>query len=182
MLPVELIAKLIQPVLELTIIRQVRRNHALEHATIHMLNRQHYTLSGRASAGGFVMYGNVPEEKVILAVEEALTRLRRGESNLAMHPNCGTNLVTTGFLLTLIGAGGFVNTKPMRAWERFPLIMILMMITTLYSQPIGMSVQKHITTEGHPGDLELVTVTRTESKLPFRDKPIITHHIITRRG
>ena len=60
--------------------------------------------------------------------------------------------------------------------------MIFMMFAALYSQPVGMLVQEHITTEGEVGDLELVGVTKSEMNLPFRDKPITVHNIITRKG
>lgn len=176
------IAKVLAPVLSVTPVRQMRRNHALEHATIHMLNRQRYVLSGRSSAGGFVIYGDVPTEKVGPAVEEALTRLRRGQRNLAVHPNCGTNLVTTGFLATVVGGLGFMGTNRRSAWERFPIVMAAVMMAVLYSMPLGMSLQRHITTDGDPGELELVSISRSEARLPLLNREIVTHHVITRRG
>lgn len=174
------IALFLRPILEFPLVKRVRQNHAYEHATIHMLNRQNYTLSGRASLGGFVVMGNVPTEKVQAAAEEALSRLKRGQKQLALHPNCGTNLVTGGLMSTSIAALGFMGTSRKSAWERFPIIMLLMMVAILYSTPIGMVVQEHITTEGNPGDMQLVQVKRGEMKLPFRSKPIIVHNIMTK--
>src|SRR5262245_2599482 len=141
------IATWMTPVLNLTSIRRTRRNHALEHATIHLLNRQRYILSGRSSDSGFIIIGDVPTEKVETAVKEALRRLRDGEHSLAIHPNCGTNLVTTGLLTTMITALGFTGTTRRRAWDRFPVILALVMGTLVYSQPLGMSLQRYFTTE-----------------------------------
>lgn len=174
------LAILLRPLLEFPVIKRVRRNHAFEHATIHMLNRQNYILSGRASFGGFVVMGDVPTTKIEAAANEALSRLKRGQKQLAIHPNCGTNLVTAGVLTTGIAALGFAGTDRKRAWERFPFVMIFMMLAALYSTPIGMVVQEHITTEGDPGEMEIVRIKRVEMKLPFRSKPIVVHNIMTR--
>jgi hypothetical protein len=163
-------------------IRRVRRNHGLEHATIHLLNRQHYRLSGRSSEAGFVILGDVPTSKLEAAVHEALHRMRNGEHYLAVHPNCGTNLLTTGFLTTAIGALGFAGSSRARVKDRFSFIMMLMMGAVIFSQPLGMSLQRYFTTEGDPGDLELVSIHRSQMKLPFSKKPVTVHHVLTRSG
>ena len=177
---VETIAHIFKPILEFSAVKRVRQNHAFEHATIHMLNRKNYVLSGRASLGGFVVMGDVPTDLIESAAQEALSRLKSGQHHLAIHPNCGTNLVTAGIISTSIAALGFMGTDRRRAWERFPLVMVFMMIAALYSTPIGMVVQEHITTDGNPGNMEIVRVKRGEMKLPFRSKPIIVHNIMTK--
>jgi hypothetical protein len=60
--------------------------------------------------------------------------------------------------------------------------MVLMMIAALYSQPIGMVVQEHITTAGDPGAMEIVTVKRSSMRLPFRKNGIQVHQIMTHNG
>jgi hypothetical protein len=175
------VATFLRPALQNPVIRRIRRNHAFEHATIHMLNRQRFTLSGNSNVAGFVLIGDVPTDKVENAAKEALRRLRGGESQLAIHPNCGTNLVVAGLLTTTIAALGFTGTTRRSAWERYPIIMLLMMFAALYSQPLGMVVQQYITTEGDPGDLELVSVTRRETHLPVVGK-FVVHDVKTTRG
>lgn len=177
---IETLAKLLSPLLENPFIKRIRRNHGLEHATIHLLNRQNYILSGRASVSGYIVVGDVASEKIESAARDALARLKRGQKQLAIHPNCGTNLVTTGLMTTSIGALGFMGTSRRSAWGRFPLIMILMMGAALYSLPVGMTVQEHITTTGDMGDLEIVGVKKSEMRLPFQKKPLVIHQIITR--
>jgi hypothetical protein len=174
------IAGLLSPALENEIIKRVRRNHGLEHATINLLNRQHYILSGQASTGGFIVIGEVPTDKLETAAHEALNRMRGGQAHLAIHPHCGTNLVTSGLLTTAIAALGFMGTNRKRAWERFPVVMLFMMFAAFYSQPIGMVVQEHITTSGELGELEIITIKRGEMKIPFRGKPVLVHHVVTR--
>src|SRR5450432_4134839 len=97
---VERFANFAQPVLDLPLIRRTRRNHGLEHATIHILSQRvsNLKMAGRSTDSGFVLLGDAPTEQVEAAVREALRRMSAGEHGLAVHPNCGTNLVTTGLM------------------------------------------------------------------------------------
>ena len=83
----------------------VRQNHALEHATINVLSEKHKSFSaqGNSTQRGFNLniYGKIGEEEVVGAVEEAFGRLQQGEEKLALHPNCGTVLLTTATLAVL---------------------------------------------------------------------------------
>ncbi|RMF03269.1 MAG: hypothetical protein D6768_06315, partial [Chloroflexi bacterium] len=91
------------PLIDPTIITKIRRNHGLEHATIHMLSRRHKKLSivGHSNWSGFTLYGDVDTSEVERAAHEALHRLQQGQSELAVHPRCGTVLATTGLLTGL---------------------------------------------------------------------------------
>jgi N-methylhydantoinase B len=55
-------------------LQALRRNHALEHATLHVLAQQfpQALLAGRADARGFVLYGSVPGAAVQAAAHSAL--------------------------------------------------------------------------------------------------------------
>ena len=92
-------------------INRIRRNHGLEHATIHILSEGHkrFSAQGNSDHRGFHLniYGDVTEEEVAAAVAEAHRRLRAGERHLAVHPNCGTVLVTTAMLATLAAQAVF---------------------------------------------------------------------------
>lgn len=170
-----------RPVLDFPYIRRTRRNHGLEHATISLLNTRRYRLSGRSDDHGFILLGEVPTDAVNWASREALRRMQNGEHHLAVHPNCGTNLVTAGLLTSLIGAIGFAGMPRRDTFNRLPLVMLGMMAAYLYAQPLGMALQKHFTTEGDPGDLEVVSVARSTLRLPFGE-PITVHRVTTRAG
>jgi hypothetical protein len=179
----EQMANFARPVLDNNVIRKVRRNHGLEHATIHLLSRRVKGLSmaGRSSAGGFILIGEAPTKEIEAAVHDALSRMKKGEHSLAVHPNCGTNLVTTGALTTMVaflGTGG--GTRRMNG-DRAAGLMSLMMLAVLISQPLGMGLQKYFTTEGDPGDMEIVSITRSEFKLPFF-APMTIHRVVTTAG
>ena len=180
--PMERLAEYAEPVTRHPYILRVRRNHGLEHATIHILNRRNYKLSGRSSDSGFVLLGEAPTEQIESAVVEALSRMKAGEHKLAVHPNCGTNLVTTGFLATVVAFFGFAGRGIRRSWERFPTMMVAMMAVVLLSMPLGLSLQKHFTTAGDLGEMELVSVTRDTKTLPFNGKQVTLHRVVTRQG
>src|SRR2546425_1088922 len=86
------------------IVGSVRRNHALEHATIAVLAARlghELRVVGRATFNGFYLYGEMNEDQVRDSAEEALRRLRGGEGYLAISPMCGTNLAVAGLLAGL---------------------------------------------------------------------------------
>ncbi|MFW5692197.1 MAG: DUF6391 domain-containing protein [Chloroflexota bacterium] len=182
---IESIAKIMEPVLELPVVRRTRRNHALEHATVHVLagRIKGLRVAGRSSDGGYVLVGDVPLKAVEAAAAEALQRMQNGEDRLAIHPNCGTNLVTAGVLTTMAGLVGMGTGSERRLTaDRISWTMVMMMFAVLFSQPLGMKLQKYITTKGDPGDLEIVSVRRREVKWPFSRQPVVMHTVMTRRG
>jgi hypothetical protein len=174
----EQLAETASPVLNFPYVRRTRRNHGLEHATIHVLGHKKYRLSGRSDDSGFVILGEVPTDEVASAVAEALRRMKAGEHSLAVHPNCGTNLLTTGFLTSMVGIVGLGGRSRADSFNRLPYVMLLMMGAVLYSQPLGMNLQKYFTTEGDPGDMEVLSVKRSEMRLPFGD-PVTVHRVST---
>lgn len=145
---------------------RIRRNHGLEHATIHVLSRMHPRVStaGYSDPNGFWLLGELSTEAVYAAAEEALARLRAGEHHLAIHPNCGTNLVTAGVAAGLGGAAalGTARTDRQRL-GRLPLAMLLSIGGLLLARPLGTRIQQHITTSGQPGALRITSIQRSQN-------------------
>jgi hypothetical protein len=147
-----------------SLIRRIRRNHGLEHATIHLLSRRipNLRVAGRSDAGGFWLYGDLPTEAVAQAAEQALARMRGGEHRLAVHPNCGTNLVS----VALLGAGAALvalagsERQRFGKLQRLPLLVLGLLGAAIIGQPVGMKLQESVTTLGDPGDLSIITVRR----------------------
>jgi hypothetical protein len=182
---IEQFAQFSSPVLKMAFVRRIRRNHGLEHATIHMLTQRFKKLNiaGRADDSGFYLYGEVETDAVRQAAEEALSRMRAGEHKWAIHPNCGTGLVTTSLMTTaaaVIGLGGRRDTMQ-DTFNRLPLVMLLTIGALIVSQPVGLSVQEHITTLGEPGDLEIVDITRHQPNIPLTGT-LTVHRVHTRYG
>ena len=163
--------------LELSPISRLRRNHGLEHATMHILSERSpgRPLAGYSDLRGFWIVGDVETDDLNKAVSEALLRLNTGESQLAVHPFCGTNLVTAGVLaggaaaLAMFGAGRRIQDK----LERLPLAMSLATLALIIAQPLGMTLQKQVTTSGIPGALRVVNI------IPQAHRHIKTHRILT---
>ncbi len=165
--------------LELPVISHVRRNHGLEHATLHVLANYlpHTMLVGHSDIGGFWIIGDVPAELLHAAVQEAVARLRAGERQLAIHPNCGTNYATAGALAGLAGAASMLGSG--RRWQdklaRLPFAAALATIALIISQPLGLELQRRVTTSGDPGSLEVISITH-------REQGRLTFHRIQTRG
>ena len=139
-------------------IGSIRRNHALEHATIAVLaNRlgRDVRLIGRATRNGYYLYGDMQAEQVEVAAQEALERLRRGEAHLAVSPMCGTNLAVAGILAGLSSIVALGNRSRL---ERIPNVLLASMLAVLVAQPLGRIVQKHLTTDPDLSDTELVSI------------------------
>lgn len=181
----ESLAKSASPLLNFPYIRRTRRNHGLEHATITILSSRVVGLSmaGRADASGFMLWGEAPTEEVERAAHDALARMKHGDEHLAIHPNCGTNLVTQGTLVSLAALAGSVGTKrgAKDYLNRLPIVMILSLMAILFGQPLGMRMQEHFTTSGEPGDLEITQITRRES-VGLGGNKTISHRVETRLG
>lgn len=131
----------------MSIIQRIRRNHATEHATIHVLSAYipNLTMAGRADHKGFFLYGDVPTETVRTAVQIALERLQAGEKHLAIHPRCGTNLAVAGLLA---GLSSVIATagRPPSFLDRLPRMILATTLAVLAAQPLGPLIQKKITT------------------------------------
>jgi hypothetical protein len=145
---------------------RVRRNHGLEHATIHVLSeaQPRRRLLGRSDVGGFWLIGEVGTEELAEAVQLALARMRAGEHNLAVHPNCGTNFVTYG---TAAGLGAFAalagaGSSRRDRLERLPLAALLATLGLIASQPLAFKVQQRVTTSGYPEGLRIESVVRSD--------------------
>lgn len=165
-------------ILNMQPISRVRRNHGLEHATIHILSEKfpNVSIGGISDPVGFTIIGDVTTENVAEAAIEALKKLRAGESELAMHPNCGTNFAISGAFAGLAAWFGTLGTQKQfkRKLERLPLLILLATFALVMTRSVGPSVQKNWTTAGDPETLELDRVeTSVRAGLRF-------HRVITR--
>lgn len=171
---------LIHQALNTPFLRRIRRNHALEHATIHVLTTHgaRTPMIGRADSEGFYLYGEISTDRVEEAAAEALRRLRAGDHHLAIHPNCGTSLLTAGILaggtafLTILGVRREDDWRD--RFARLPIAIFATVLALILAQPLGAAAQRHLTTEGDPGELEITTIRR------YRTGGRTFHRVLTR--
>jgi len=158
-------------------VSRVRRNHGLEHATLHVLAERfpHGAFAGHSDIAGFWVLGEVSKEDLHSAVREALRRLQNGEHQLAVHPNCGTNFVTSGVMaggaasLVMLGGGKRVRDN----LERVPLAIVLATLALIVAQPLGLLFQAHLTTSGKPEGLEILEI------IPTRRGRLTAYRVVT---
>ncbi|HSV85943.1 MAG TPA: DUF6391 domain-containing protein [Levilinea sp.] len=159
-------------------VSRIRRNHALEHATLQLLGNKYpgKGLIGNSDGRGFWVFGEVSTQTLQEAVDEAVARLKNGEQQLAIHPNCGTNYVISGMLagtlawLVMLGARRSLREN----LDRLPLVMSLVTMGLILAQPLGPLLQVRFTTDSNIGKLQVVEITRYQR----RDIPV--HRIKTR--
>jgi hypothetical protein len=153
---------ILQSLLDMPIIRRVRRNHGLEHATIHVLARRvpDLRIVGRSDMNGFWLYGDVSTEAIQQSATMALNRMRAGEHQLAVHPNCGTNLVTIALVGALATLFALIGSEKERfgKLQRLPLLALMLMLAIIIGQPLGLQLQQHVSTLGDPADMEITEI------------------------
>lgn len=130
---------------ELLFGRRIRQNHALEHATITILSGYlpELRVSARSSSRGFIIFGDVDLGQLRRALDEALQRLQAGEAELAIHPNCGTNLAVG---ISLATVGTLLGLASNRTRTRVASSAFSSVAGVMAARPLGELVQKHVTT------------------------------------
>ena len=149
---------------------KTRRVHGLEHATIHLLSRRvrHVSFSGLSIPFGFWLWGNVEPEEVSHAATEALRRLQAGESQLVLHPRCGTNLAVGGMVTGLASFFASLSPNTHEAWiEKLPRVIIAATVAMIFAGPLGFLVQERVTTSADASRLSLGSVIRLNKSLYF---------------
>ena len=139
--------------------RRTRQNHALEHATVTLLAQTipHLNASARSNARGFVIFADLPVGEVSAASHEALGRLRAGEAELAIHPNCGTNLAV-GLSLAMVGS--LFALTALRPRTRIATMMAGSVAGVTVARPVGTLMQRYITTLPEVEDICIRSVRR----------------------
>jgi hypothetical protein len=153
--------------------QRLRQHHAIEHASITVLSKLMPTahLVARSDLVGFIVYGNVDSQLLREATEQGLSRLQAGESSLAVHPNCGTNLVAAGMLsgvaALLAGSAGHD-----RSWmDRLPSAVLGATLGLILAQPFGRWLQQNVTTSPEVDGLQVASVTR------LNGGPMVRHRV-----
>ena len=146
--------------------RRIRQNHALEHATVTILTRRlpDLRLSARSSSRGFIIFAAMDPTVVRHAAAEALERLKQGEAQLAIHPNCGTNLAV-GASVAMIGSVLALNA--VRPRMRVVSALASTLTGIVLARPLGKIAQRYVTTLPDLHDVRITEVKhRTRLRIP----------------
>ena len=136
--------------------RILRRNHALEHATIAVMMEREpgRRFNGFSTDDGFFVQGVRSTGEVDSAAREALRRLRAGEKKLAVHRNCGTtivaaNLLAAVFFLVAVGVGLYLG------WDIYLLILGGVVLSLILRVPLSLFLQRFVTTNADLSNAEV---------------------------
>ena len=130
--------------------RILRRNHALEHATIAVMMEREpgRKLNGFSTDDGFFVQGVRSIAEVESAAREAVRRLHSGEKRLAIHRNCGTtivaaNLLAAVFFLVALGLGFLY----LDGSYLYLLILGSVVLAFALRVPLSLLLQRFVTTD-----------------------------------
>ena len=153
--------------------RRLRQHHGIEHATVTLLSRRlpGTFIAARSDLQGFILYGDVDVLTLRAAVEEAMDRLGQGERQLAVHPNCGTNLAVTG-LLSGSAAWLLSSGRKRLWWDRLSGAILGATLALLVAPPIARWAQENITTSPVVIDLRVDDVVRLDGG------PVTRHRVV----
>ncbi|MFP3896357.1 MAG: DUF6391 domain-containing protein [Anaerolineales bacterium] len=134
-------------VLRHPLVLRIRKNHALEHAIMHLLSQSDPSLRlvGRSDWKGISLYGEVDTSVVLDAARQGLARLRAGEVWLRLHPRCGTNFAV-GVFLSGCAVYAAMETPRKSIIRRLLRLVTYVMGVMVVARPLGMLVQRHVTT------------------------------------
>jgi Domain of unknown function (DUF6391) len=153
--------------------RRLRQHHGIEHATVTLLSRRlpGTFIAARSDLQGFIVYGDVDALTLREAAEEAISRLQQGERQLAVHQNCGTNLVVSG---SLSGSAAWLLSSGRKRswWDRLASAILGATLALMISPPIARWAQENITTSPEIADLRVRDVVRLDRG------PVTQHRVV----
>ncbi|GAB6137434.1 DUF6391 domain-containing protein [Halanaerobaculum tunisiense] len=136
----------------------LRRNHALEHATINVLEEKYgcKNLSGWAQEDGFYISGVFNAAVIEEAAEEGLFRLQQGEQDLVVHKRCGTSLSMANILSALIFFTLLFITKTFSLFN----VVIALLLANFLGPSLGVWVQKKFTTSAQVAGMVIAGINQ----------------------
>jgi hypothetical protein len=132
----------------------VRRNEALKHATMNVIEERFGPsgLNGVALERGFTLDGIAPPDIILAAALEGLRRLRAGERRLAIHRRCVTAIVTAGVLAAVAFLGVLLGTDRLNLLN----VVLAVMVANALAPFVGTVLQKLISRYADISHLRIV--------------------------
>ncbi len=142
---------------------RVRKNHAIEHATVHILEDRfgRMNIEGMAEEGGFSLRGLRDRDVVAMAARSALERLKRGEIGLAIHPRCGTTLVVLNTLASVL----FLSLLALTGSFSLLTVIVSLLLAHAAAPLASRFAQKYVTTDSRVDGMEILSVEMRGEKV-----------------
>jgi len=153
----------------------LRQVHALEHATVWTLDTQAdlplaassqptRLVGGMSTDRGFYLYGQVDINLLEQAARTALRRITHGNWDLAVHPQCGTNLSVNLLLTAGMALGASMLLLPRGPIEQILGIGVATVTAASIAPDLGSLAQRYVTTS-IPFNLSITDVSRVPDYL-----------------
>jgi hypothetical protein len=129
--------------------RILRRNHALEHATIVVMMEREpgRRLNGFSTDDGFFVQGVRSIAEVESAAREAVRRLQNGEKGLAIHRNCGTTIVAANLLAAIFFLVALGLVVYLGGSYLYLMILGSVLLAVALRVPLSLLLQRFVTTD-----------------------------------
>jgi hypothetical protein len=155
-------------IIEIAINKKLRKNHALEHATINVLEEKlgrKNIFSGYARENGFYIFGPISPDEVLYSSIEGRERLLNGEKNLAIHNRCGTSIAVATFLTFFTFLILMILTHTINIF----LLLIAFLIGEIFGPLLGKFTQAYFTTDTNVNNIKIMDVQYNPSTIygPF---------------
>ena len=127
----------------------LRRNHALEHATIVVMMEREpgRRLNGFSTDDGFFVQGVRSISEVESAAREAMRRLQSGEKRLAIHRNCGTTIVAANLLAAIFFLVTLGLVLYLDVGNLYLMILGSVVLAFALRIPLSLLLQRFVTTD-----------------------------------
>jgi hypothetical protein len=127
----------------------LRRNHALEHATIVVMMEREpgRKLNGFSTDDGFFVQGVRSISEVESAAREAMRRLQSGEKRLAIHRNCGTTIVAANLLAAIFFLVTLGLVLYLGVGNLYLMILGSVVLAFALRIPLSLLLQRFVTTD-----------------------------------
>ena len=157
-----------------------RRNHALEHATIHFLRTDHgyrKSVGGRALPGGFRIWG-VDKDHIRQAFNQVIALEPDARFRVAVAKQCGSTIVfaeALGITLLIVCVIVFaVFSLP--PWGIAAVLLGQLTIFLLFRYPIGLALQKPRLLSVDFSSARIVQINKAEAKPGLERPPVFIVH------
>jgi len=136
--------------------KRLRKNHALEHATINVIEERFgpTNLAGLARKDGFYIKGFVDPILLEEAARVALFRMKRGEKSLAVHKRCGTTMAMVNF----IAAVTFLLLLFLTGYLTVLNVLLALLVSYALGPLLSPWIQMKLTTSAKVDDMEILGV------------------------
>jgi hypothetical protein len=137
----------------LLVSRRMRRNHALEHATINVVSERYRrsALTGMPDREGFHLRGRLDPDALVASGQQAIERLRNGEKRLAIHRRCPTSLVGAQLLLAILFTVALLLIDQFSA----PTFLAALLGAAVLGPPVSPILQRVALVDPNVGQLEV---------------------------